>query len=185
MILPVFLDPTRHKNAFGEYQTVDVPDSWPAPHHRPRERDTLGEKIVAYAAQHRNHPNFPSSPWSTRHGEIFLPDLDEPEELHDEMPKYRVKDAAAFIGCVMYTEGQIVPFAGWPANMSALEPANQSAERVVRYAIKYGAGRNLVGQPWSAGRLHFENPALAGKPEPARHRGSISGPQVVSALSHG
>ena len=167
--MPIFLDPSRRTPLGPKEIVIDV--GWPPDGLVARPNDAQGLAILKYAARFRNHPAFPpDGPWDSRRGENFLRDLDAPEVPDDEQPRYRVVAATAFIGCTLYARGDVVPFAGYPANMSALEAANTSAERVVRYASKYGAGRKLVGQPWSAGRLHFKNPATFGRPESARPR---------------
>jgi hypothetical protein len=177
--MPVFLDPKGHKTALGEYPSVSGP-GWPAPGLIARPNDALGAAIIAYFQKFKDHPDFPDSPWCARRGEIFLRDLDEPEPPRDEAPKYRVKMPTAFVGCTQYLQGDVVPFDGWIANMWALEPVNESAERVVRYVTRYGAGRTLQGQPYSAGKLNFENPELWGNPQNATHRGSFGGPSVAA-----
>ena len=168
--MPSFLNPRGIRNAMGEYPTVSVDDSWPDPHLIARPNDALGQAIIAYAKKWSAHPDFPPSPWDSRRGKIFLRDLDEPEAPDDEVPKYRVKAATAFVGCVLLARGSVGAFEGWPTNMSDLEPANESAERVFSYATRYGPGRRLMEPPYSAGKLHFENPALFGKPESATPR---------------
>jgi hypothetical protein len=139
-----------------------------------RTNDALGAKILEYAAKWKNHQDFPESPWSDRHGEVFLRDLDKPEEPDDEEPLYRVVAATAFIGPALYERGAVVPFSGWIKNMSDVEPENESARRVFSYATRYGPGRNLTTAPYNAGRLHFENPALWGTPQNRTH--SAAGP---------
>jgi hypothetical protein len=168
--MPSFLNPRGFKNAMGEYPTVSVDDSWPDRHLIARPNDALGQAIIDYAAKWRDHPNFPASPWDTRHGKIHLRDLDEPEDPRDEVPKYRVKAATAFVGCVLLARDSVAAFEGWPSNMSDLEPANESARRVASYAAKYGPGRKLMEPPYAGDRLHFENPALWGIPESPRPR---------------
>jgi hypothetical protein len=166
--MATFLNPRGHKTPLGEFPTVSVDKGWPDAHLIAR--DQLGEAIIAYAKKWKDHPDFPESPWDTRRGEIFLRDLDEPEAPDDEVPKYRVKAATAFVGCALYAQGAVVAFSGWPSNMSDLEPANESAERVFSYATRYGPGRKLTAPPYSGGKLHFENPALWGVPESPRPR---------------
>jgi hypothetical protein len=168
--MPVFLNPRGFKNALGEYPSVDVPSGWPAGHLIARPNDKLGQQIIDYVVRWKNHPAFPPSPWDDRRGEIFLRDLDEPEAPDDEEPLYRVKAPTAFVGCTLYAQGALVPFSGWVKNMSAVEPANESARRVFSYATSYGPGRNLTAPPYQAGRLHFENPALFGSPQSATPR---------------
>jgi hypothetical protein len=167
--MPVFHNPAK-RTVTGDFESVVIDFGWPPEGLVARPNDPTGAAILDYVAKFKNHKDFPDSSWSSRHGEIFLRDLDEPEAPDDEQPRYRVVAATAFIGCTLYARGDVVPFSGWPSNMAALEPANISAERVIRYATKYGAGRNLVGQPWSAGKLHLESPATFGRPESARPR---------------
>jgi hypothetical protein len=171
--MPSFQNSRGFKNAMGEYPTVSVDDGWPDPHLIARPNDVLGQQIIDYAKRYRLHPNFPDSPWDTRRGEIFLRDLDEPEAPRDEVPKYRVKAATAFVGPLLYARGAVVAFHFWPSNMSDLEPANESAERVFSYATRYGPGRKLMAPPYSAGQLFFENPALWGTPQNYTHRGTF------------
>lgn len=167
MILASFLNPRGHKTAYGEHPVVSVDHGWPEPHLIARPNDAIGAAIIAYAKKWKGHPDFPESPFDTRRGEIFLRDLGQPEAPTDEVPKYRVKTPAAFVGCVLYTKGQEISSPAWPKNLWELEPMNESAERVVRYVIKFGAGRNFIRPPYEAGKLHLENPALFGRPESA------------------
>lgn len=161
----LFLDPAR-KTPLGDFATVDIPDSWPGPNLLARPRDTLGERIVAYAALHRDDPRLPPSPWSVRHGDFYFPDdLNEVEPATDEAPVYRTK-AFASIGGVVHTAGTTLRFDGWlnrPGSnhlMSILEPQNTTAERIYSYTLKYLHGRQLDGQPYSGGLLRLVNPAL-------------------------
>jgi hypothetical protein len=166
--MPVFHHRTNRTPLGPQEIVIDV--GWPSEDLVARPGDAIGAAILEYVSKFKNHAAFPADgPWSSRRGEIFLRDLSEPEAPDDEQPKYRVVAPTAFVGATLYAQGDVVPFAGYPANMSALEPANDSAQRVFSYANRC-AGRNLTGQPWSAGRLHFENPALFGKPESARPR---------------
>jgi hypothetical protein len=175
--MPVFIDPKGHKTALGEFPTVSGPE-WPRPGLIARANDALGAAIIAYAEKHRADSRLPESPWDPRRGEIFLRDLDEPEPPRDEVPKYRVKTPTIFIGCAQYLQNDVVPFDGWIANMWAVEAANESAARVMRYASRYGAGRTLQRPPYSGGKLNFENPELWGKPQSATHRGHFGGPSI-------
>jgi hypothetical protein len=171
--MPSFLNPRGFKNAMGEYPTVSVDDGWPDPHLIARPNDALGQAILDYAKKFGSHPDFPPSPWDPRRGEIFLRDLDEPEDPRDEVPKYRVKAATAFIGASLYARGAVAALHGWPLNLADLEPENESARRVAAYLSRYGLGRRLMDPPYSAGKLQFENPALWGVPLNATHSGTL------------
>jgi hypothetical protein len=159
--MSVVLDP-RRKTPLGGYVEIDLPEGWPEPHHIARPRDELGQAIIDFANQWRGHPNLQESPWDDRTGRINLIPPDEPRAATDEVPKYRVKDVAAFIGCVLYTRDQVVPFPGWPASPYALTAENESARLVLAYMEKFGAGQKLTGQPHQSGQLFFPNPALRG-----------------------
>jgi hypothetical protein len=163
MIMPVFLDPTRRQPVFGTPVEVVIDAGWPEPHHVARDRDETGRKIVEFISQWRGHPNLQESPWDPRTGTINLVPPDEPRPETDPVPLYRVKDAAAFIGCVLYTRDQVVPFPGWPAAPYALAE-NESASLVLEYIQKFGTDRKLSGQPHQSGRLFFWNPALVTSP---------------------
>jgi hypothetical protein len=167
--MPVFHDRTK-RTVTGDFQSVVIDTGWPSADLAARPNDPQGAAILKYIARFKDHPALPPSPWDDRRGEIFLRDLDEPEAPGDEVPKYRVKAATAFIGCSLYARGDVAAFQGWPSNMSDLEPANESAERVFSYATRYGPGRNLTKPPYNGGKLHFENPALWGIPESATPR---------------
>jgi hypothetical protein len=161
MTMPVFLDPTRRQPVFGTPVEIDLPEGWPDPErHVARPRDELGEKIILYAKANGARPDFPASPWDSRRGEIHLPDLDQPRPATDEVPKYRVADIAAFIGCVMYTKDQVVPFAGWPSAPYAVAAENESTRLVLEYMTKFSSGQKLTGMPYQNGQLFFPNPAL-------------------------
>ena len=161
--MPVFIDETKHRNAFGEFPEIVVDDSWPAAHLRARPRDELGAAILAYAAKWKDHPDFPPSPWDTRRGDIYLPDLDQPRASTDPIPRWRLKEAA-FLGCNLFNAGQEVNFPGYPVSPHTVEPINTSAELVLSYQVRFGTNRKLAGSPHQSGRLHFPNPALAGSP---------------------
>ena len=60
--MPSFINPRDHKNALGEYPSVDVPDGWPEPHLIARPNDVLGQAIIDYAAKWKGHEKFPPSP---------------------------------------------------------------------------------------------------------------------------
>jgi hypothetical protein len=159
----IFLDPSR-KTPLGEFAEVILDEEWPSPDLIARPRDELAQRVLDYAALYRSHPAFPPSPWSNRRGDIHLPNLDEPQPETDEVPKYRVKSAAAFIGCNLFSSGMTASFAGWPVDPFNLEAVNESAELVLAYQSRYGTNRKLSGQPHQSGRLNFPNPALANSP---------------------
>jgi hypothetical protein len=177
--MATFLDTTKHKTPLGEYPTVDVPDSWPEPHLTARPRDTLGEKIIAYAAKWRDHPNFPPSHWDDRTGTISLIPPNRPRPDTDPIPRYRMKEDA-FLGPNLYSKGQEIDHAGWPARPSTLEPMNESAERVLDYMARCAPGRTLPGMPHTGGVLSLPSPALQGAPQPFEHRGHFGGPSLVA-----
>jgi hypothetical protein len=162
--MPVFLDPTRRQPVFGTPVEVVIDDGWPEPHHVARPRDELGQRIIDFANQWRGHPNLQESPWDDRTGTINLVPPDEVRPATDPLPTYRVLEAAAFIGCVLYLKDQVVPFAGWVVNPWTVEAANESAALVLAYQTKYGTDRKLAGQPHQSGRLFFWNPALVTSP---------------------
>jgi hypothetical protein len=166
-----FLDRTKHKTPYGEYPEVST-EAWPEQHLIARPRDDLGHSIVEFARLHRRHPNFPASPWSDRHGKIYLsPDLDEPEPEFDAVPRYRLKEFGALGACV-YAKGAEVNFLGWPARPSLLEPVNESAERVMGYMARC-AGRPLPGtMPHSGGVLNLPSPGRDDVPQNYTHRAS-------------
>jgi hypothetical protein len=171
--MPVFLNPRGFKDAMGQHPYVSV-DGWPDPHLIARPNDALGQAIIDYAKKWKDHPDFPESPWDPRRGEIFLRDLDEPEAPPDDaQPLYRVVAPTAFIGPALYARGAVAALHGWPLNLSDIEPANESARRVVSYKTRYGLGRRMMEPPYAAGRLHFENPALWGIPLNATHTGTL------------
>jgi hypothetical protein len=162
--MPTFLDPTKHKTPLGEYPEVSIDTGFPEPHLIARDRDELGQSIIDFANKWRGHPKLQESPWDDRVGRINLVDPTEPRPATDEVPKYRVVEAAAFIGSVLYLKDQVVPFAGWVVNPWAVEAVNESAELVLAYQSRYGTNRKLSGQPHQSGRLFFHNPALEGSP---------------------
>jgi len=161
--MPTFLDPTKHKTPFGTYPEISVDTGWPEQHHVARPRDAIGEAIISYRDRWQDHENFPASPWSPRHGEIHLPNLDAQQPETDPVPLYRLNEAA-FVGPVLYEKNHLAPYAGWPAHPFTLEPVNYSAERVLRFMTRFGAGQKLPGMPHQSGRLNFPNPALRGSP---------------------
>lgn len=158
--MPVFLDPTKRKTPLGEYVQIDLPEGWPEAHHIARPRDELGQSIIDHANRFRDHPSLAPSPWDDRTGTINLVDPTEVRPELDEMPRYRVADIAAFIGCVMYTKDQVVGWGGWPAAPYALTAENESARLVLEYMQRHGTGQKLTGQPYQSGQLFFPNPAL-------------------------
>jgi hypothetical protein len=174
-----FLNPRGHKTAFGEYPTVSVDHGWPDSHLIARPRDPTGEAIIAYAKKWKDHPDFPESPWDTRRGKIYLPDLDQPRADKDPIPLYRLK-AVGVLNSTLYPAGAEIDSPAWPTNPSQLEPVNEGARLVLNYMAKFGAGRNLTTPPYSAGTLHFENPALFGTPQNYTHRGTIGDPTLAA-----
>jgi hypothetical protein len=175
-----FLNPKGLKNALGEFPTVSVDTGWPEPHLIARPRDEIGEAIIAYAKKWGAHPDFPESPWDTRRGEIYLPDLDQPRAETDPMPRYRLKEDA-FLGPSLYSKGQEVDYAGWPVRPFTLEAMNESAELVLRYMTRVAPGRTLPGSPHECGVLVLPNPALLfGTPQNYTHRGTFGDPRHVA-----
>lgn len=158
--MPVFLDPTKRKTPLGEFPEVDLPEGWPGPELIARPRDELGQSIIDFANAHRDHPKLAPSPWDDRTGRINLLDPNEPRPATDPIPQYRVKEASAFIGCVLYMRDQVVPFSGWPATPYALTAENESARLVLEYMERFSAGQKLTGQPHQSGQLFFPNPGL-------------------------
>jgi hypothetical protein len=174
--MATFLNPRGHKNALGEYPSVDVPDRWPEPHLIARPRDEQGQRILDFAALYRSHPDFPASPWDPRVGDISLVPPDQPRPDRDPIPRYRLKEDA-FLGPALYSKGQELDYASWPVRPSTLEAMNESAERVLNYMTRFGAGRTLPGQPYNAeGVLNLPSPALFGTPQNYVHRGTIGDP---------
>jgi hypothetical protein len=161
--MPVYLDKSKHRTAYGSHPEVSV-DTWPDPdRHAARPGDEIGSAILAYVLANSGHANFPASPWSDRHGDIHLPNLDEPQPETDPIPVWRLLEDA-FLGPSLYLKGQQVPWSGWPIHAWTVEPVNTSAEKVLAYLEKYGTNRKLAGQPHQSGRLFFPNPALEGSP---------------------
>jgi hypothetical protein len=172
--MATFLNPKGHKTALGQFPEISVDDSWPEPHHIARPRDAIGEAIIAYARHWGSHPDFPPSPWDTRRGDIYLPDLDRPRAATDPIPRYRLKEHA-FLGCNLFNAGQEVNFAGWPVLPHTLEAVNESAAMVLSYMTRHGAGHKLPGMPHDAGVLNLPNPATVfGVPLSPRLSRSIS-----------
>ena len=168
-----FLNPRGHKNALGEFPSVEVSDGWPANHLVARANDKIGQSIIDFANQWRGHPNFPASHWDDRSGTIALipPDQARPEK--DEMPFYRIKENG-FLGPNLYNARDEVKFSGWPKFPSNLEALNQSAKLVLVYQSRYGAGGTLPGQPHTAeGVLNLPSPVGVGTPQNYVHRGTI------------
>jgi hypothetical protein len=172
--MPVFMNPTARKTFTGEMPTVAVDDGWPDADLVARPNDATGAAIIAYRDKWQEHPNFPASPWDDRAGDIFLPDLDgEARAVTDPVPRYRLKENA-FLGPNLYMAGQEVNFPGWPVRPHTLVAINASAERVLSYQSRYGAGRTLPGMPHQAGVLNLPNPATTfGAPQNYMIRGSI------------
>jgi hypothetical protein len=162
--MPVFLDPTRRQPVFGTPVEVVIDTGWPEPHHVARPRDELGQSIIDFANKWRGHPNLQDGPWDSRTGTINLLPPDEPRPDSDPVPRYRVKSAAAFIGCNLFLSGQVASFAGWPVEPFNLAAENESARLVLDYQSRFGTNRKLSGQPHQSGRLNFPNPALEGSP---------------------
>lgn len=162
--MPTFLDPTRHKTPLGTYPEVSFDTGFPEPHLIARDRDELGQSIIDFANKWRGHPNLQESPWDPRTGRINLIPPDEVRPATDEVPRYRIKEAAAFVGPVLYTAGQEVSHPSWPDHPHQLEPVNESAELVLSYMNRHAAGQKLAGLVHQSGRLSFPNPALRGSP---------------------
>ena len=158
--MPVFLDPTHRQPVFGTPVEIVIDTGWPEPHHVARDRDETGRKIVEFISRWRGHPNLQESPFDPRTGMINLVDPILPRPETDEVPRYRVKSAAAFIGPNLFASGSTASFPGWPVEPFNLEPMNTSAKLVLAYQTKYGTNRKLSGQPHQSGRLSFPNPAL-------------------------
>jgi hypothetical protein len=173
-----FLNPKGLKTALGQFPEVSVDDSFPEPGLIARPNDAIGAAILAYAAAFSDHPNFPPSPWDTRRGDIYLPDLDQPRASTDPIPRWRLKEAA-FLGCNLYHAGQEVNFPGWPVNPHTLEPVNESAKLVLSYMTRHG-GHKLPSMPHEAGVLNLPNPATTfGSPLSPRLSRSIGELQPV------
>jgi hypothetical protein len=84
------------------------------------------------------------------------------------------------LGPSLYLKGQEVPWAGWTGQPHTLEALNESAERVLSYQTRFGAGRTLPGMPHEAGVLNLPNPATTfGAPQNYVHRGTIGDLQPV------
>ena len=160
--MPVFLDTSKHKTAFGDFPEVSV-DGWPEAHHAARPNDAIGAEIIAYAVRWRDHPNLPEAPFDRRTGRINLVPPDEPRAPTDEVPRYRLKETG-FVGCNLYLAGQETAFPGWPVHPYNLEAVNESGRLVLDYMRTYGAGQKLPGAPHHDNKLDFPNPALRGSP---------------------
>jgi hypothetical protein len=169
--MAVFLDQTKHRTPYGEFPEVST-EAWPEQHWLARPKDTLGEAVLAYSKKNRTHPNFPASPWSDRHGKIFLPpDLDHPGPDSDPIPRYRLKEFGA-VGGVVYLAGAEFNFAGWPSRPSLLEPVNESAALVLSYMARC-AGRPLPAtMPHSGFVLNLPSPGRDDVPQNYTHRAS-------------
>lgn len=160
--MPIFLDPNR-PGPRGPTEVVRD-DAWPEDHWVARPGDEIGAAIIAYRDQWMEHPDFPPSPWDDRTGRINLVPPDVVRPATDDVPRYRVRVAAAFVGANLYTAGQEVPYPSWPDHPHQLEAANPSAQLVLDYMNRYAAGQKLAGLVHKSGRLHFPNPALRGSP---------------------
>jgi hypothetical protein len=173
MNMPTFLNPKGHKNSFGHFPEVSVDDTWPDAGLIARPNDVLGQKILDYQKRWSGNENFPSSPWDDRAGTISLIPPDEVRPATDPIPRYRMREDG-FIGCNLYLKNQEVAFAGWPVRPHTLQPINESAERVLSYMNRYGAGRTLPKMPHQAGVLCLPNPATTfGTPQSYMIRGSV------------
>jgi hypothetical protein len=172
--MATFLNPHGRKTSLGEMSPVSVDAGWPDAHLVARPNDAIGAAILAYHDKWQHHRNFPTNPWDERQGDIYLPDLDgEPRPETDPVPRYRLREDA-FLGCNLFMTGQEVSFAGWPVRPHTLVAINASAERVLSYQSRYGAGRTLPGMPHTAGKLNLPNPATTfGNPQNYMVRGSI------------
>lgn len=172
--MATFLNPRGFKNAMGEFPEVSVDEGWPDPGLGlvARPGDQTGAAILAYQKKWSGHVAFPDSPWSDRHGKIYLPpDLDHPGPDSDPVPRYRMKEFGA-LGPGVYAKGAEVNFSGWPRNPSLLEAVNTSASLVLDYMARC-AGRPLPAtMPHSNGVLNLPSPGLDGVPQNYSHRAS-------------
>jgi hypothetical protein len=174
--MPIFHS-TKDRSVYGGPAEVTVDDGWPGPDLIARPNDNIGAAIIAYAAKFKDHPDFPASPYSERHGEIFLPDLDQPQPPHDERPRYRLKDTGA-INSMSAPAGFEFDFDYWPPQGQIWNyvPVNDSARRVHKYRTRYGNRRVLPGQPYDRerrvlvlpredklNRVEYENPPFGAR----------------------
>jgi len=160
--MPVFVNPTLPKTVTGEFPTVTIDHGWPDAHLRARPNDALGQSILDFANAYRDR--LPASPWDDRTGKIRLVPLDVVRPAADEVPIYRVKVPAAFLGPNLYTAGQEISYPSWPDHPNQLEAVNESAQLVLDYMGRHGAGVKLAGPVLRSGKLNMPNPALRGSP---------------------
>src|SRR5215218_972833 len=111
--MPIFVNPNLPKTVTGESPTVTIDHGWPGPELRARPNDTLGQEILDFANAYRDHPNFRPSAWDDRTGRIDLTPPDVVRPATDEVPRYRVREAAAFVGANLYTAGQEISYPSW------------------------------------------------------------------------
>jgi len=88
--MPKYLS-TKDRSPYGGPAEV-ICDGWPGPDLVAREGDAIGEVIIEYVKKFKGRAGFPASPYSERHGEVHLPNLDQPEPEYDERPRYRLRD---------------------------------------------------------------------------------------------
>ncbi len=151
--MPKYLNP-RASSPYGGPAEVSS-DAWPEPHWTAR-AGTISANIVAYFSKWKDHPALPARPYSERHGDIFLPDLDEAQSERDEIPRYRLRQDGV-INATPAPAGHEFDFAFWPLKGSLwnFEPINDSARRVHRYRLRYGNVTVMPGIPYDqrTGRL--------------------------------
>jgi hypothetical protein len=156
--MPKYLS-TKDRSPYGGPAEVIVDDAWPGPHLVAREGDEIGAAIIAYVKKFKDHPDFPASPFSERHGEVHLPDLDKPQPEFDERPRYRLRDAGA-VNAMPAPAGFEFDFDFWPPHgqMRNYEPINESARRVHKFRVRYGNRPSLPGQPYDRARRQLVLP---------------------------
>jgi hypothetical protein len=155
--MPKYLS-TKDVSPYGGPAEV-ICDGWPGPHLVAREGDAIGEAIIAYVKRFKDHPDFPASPYSERHGEIFLPDLDQPQPETDERPRYRLKEIGV-VNSMPAPAGFEFDFDFWPPHgqLRNYEPINESARRVHKFRLKYANRPSLPRQPYDSARQQLVLP---------------------------
>jgi hypothetical protein len=138
---------------------------WPGPDLRPAECNSgnLARAIIAYRDRWQGHPHFPASPWSTRHGSVWLPELthagpnDSLTET-DERPLYRTMRPAQINGTA-YEANREVTFDGWPSD-AGLEPVNAPARRITAYFSRYRHTGLLPSKPYDSAKQVVHLPPI-------------------------
>ncbi|MCV0387409.1 MAG: hypothetical protein K5821_13450 [Nitrobacter sp.] len=149
--MPRYYD-TREKTAFGDHPAFGTND-WPPSFALPA--DDTAKAVVDYFAQHKDDPHLPASPWCARRGCIHLPDPGAVDPEVDEAPQYRALEWC--FNPAARRPGETFVFLGWPKNLTAMEPINDSAHSIVAYMRAHGTGP-LPATPWNADKHQLALP---------------------------